>query len=202
MMEYKILQKKLLFLHHVATLPDTALAKEIYIVQTELALPGLVKECNEFLVKFNITNIHNYTKGQWKNLVKTKIIELNKDDLLVQIRGRFKKLSFDKLKEESYKIKPYLSNLNLADARLRFKINCEMTPTVKMNFQSDAEYSRDMWTCPGCSTSGDVLGCRDTQRHILICPGYDSFRQDKDLSQDQDIVKYFQQVIKHRLDNE
>ena len=200
-MEYKILQKKLLFLHHVATLPDTALAKEIYIVQTELALPGLVKECNEFLVKFGITSIHNYSKGQWKHLVKTKIAELNKDNLLTQIRGRYKKLSVEKLKGESCKIKPYLSNHNLADARLRFKINSEMTPTVKMNFQSDIEYTREMWACPGCSSSGDVLGCRDTQRHIMVCPGYDSFRQDKDLSQDKDIVQYFQQVIKHRLDN-
>ena len=160
-----------------------------------------VKECNEFLVKFGITSVHNYSKGQWKHLVKTKIAELNKDDLLTQIRGRYKKLSFEKLKDEAFKIKPYLSNLKLADARLRFKINCEMTPTVKMNFQSDVEYTHDMWACPGCSTSGDVLGCRDTQRHIMVCPGYDSFRQDKDLSQDKDIVQYFQEVIKHRLDN-
>ena len=34
-MEYRILERKLLFLHHVATLPDSALAKEIYNVQTK-----------------------------------------------------------------------------------------------------------------------------------------------------------------------
>ena len=73
-----------------------------------------------------------------------------------------------------------------------------MTPTVKMNFQSDSEFTRDLRTCPGCSVPGDVTGCRDTQRHIMVCTGYETLRQDKDLSTDKGIVSYFQQV----MDNE
>ena len=53
-MEFRILERKLLFLHHVATLPDTSLAKEIYNVQTQLNLPGLTQECHEFLVKLEL----------------------------------------------------------------------------------------------------------------------------------------------------
>ena len=76
-----------------------------------------------------------------------------------------------------------------------------MTPTIKMNFQSDQQHARDLRTCPGCSETGDVMGSRDTQRHVMVCSGYQEFREDRDLSQDKDIVEYFKQVIKHRLDN-
>ena len=63
--------------------------------------------------------------------------EENKDDLLNQMKGS-KKLMVEKLKAESFSVKAYLWQLNIEDARLRFKINSGMTPTVKMNFQSDA----------------------------------------------------------------
>ena len=84
-MKYKILQKKLLFLRHVAILPDTALAKEVYNVQTRLALPGLAQECKDFLVKFGITNVISFTKFQWKQMVKANVAKMNKYDILAKV---------------------------------------------------------------------------------------------------------------------
>ena len=55
MMKWRIIEKKLLFLHHVATLPEGSLAKEILDVQTNLSLPGLAQECQEWLISFNIS---------------------------------------------------------------------------------------------------------------------------------------------------
>lgn len=46
---------------------------------------------------------------------------------------------------------------------------------------------------------GEVGGCRDTQTHIMICPGYAELIQDKNMDYDMDIVQYFSQVIKKRL---
>ena len=66
-----------------------------------------------------------------------------------------------------------------------------MTPTIQMNFPSDAGFARDMWTCSGCSTPG-------VQSHVMICSGYAVLREGKDLSQDKDMVEYFQNVIKFR----
>ena len=60
-----------------------------------------------------------------------------------------------------------------------------------------------MWTCSGCfdGDMGDkVVGLRDTQQHVLICPGYAQLREDKNLEVDKDLVKYFAQVIKQRQD--
>ena len=49
----------------------------------------------------------------------------------------YKKLNYEEMENDSFRVKPYLSNFNITDARLRFKIDCGMTPTIKMNFQSD-----------------------------------------------------------------
>ena len=71
----------------MATLPDTALAKEVYNVQIRLAFPGLAQECNEFLVKFGITNVNSFNKFQWKKMVKANVAKMNKYDILAQIKG-------------------------------------------------------------------------------------------------------------------
>ena len=83
-MHFRILQSKLLFLHHLETLSDDSLAKEVYDEQKRLELPGLVQECTEFWVKFGITRIGQY-------------------------------------------------NLNISEARLRFKLKAKMTPTIQKN---------------------------------------------------------------------
>ena len=79
-----------------------------------------------------------------------------------------------------------------------------MTPTVRMNFPSDTDFARKLWTCPGCSDEkaeyATVEGMRDTQAHILSCPRYEDLREDKDLSSDKDLVGYFRLVMNRRLD--
>ena len=96
--------------------------------------------------------------------------------------------------------------LNISQARMRFKLNSGMTPTVRMNFPSDTEFTKQLWTlwtCFGCTsgeTGGEEVGCRDTQTHIIVCPGYADMRQDKNLSEDKDLVTYFSEVIKKRLE--
>ena len=80
-----------------------------------------------------------------------------------------------------------------------------MAPTIKMNFPSDPEFTRQLWTCSGCSDGVDgdrVDGCRDTQQHVMICPGYAGLREDKDLEDDKDLVHYFSQVIKRRQESD
>ena len=204
LMEYRILKKKLLFLHHLATLPDDALAREVYDVQRKLALPGLFQECQEFLVKFGITKPEKFTKNQWKSLVKNKIAEMNKNDILEQLKP-LKKMKHEDYANQKFERKSYMSSLNIAEARMRFKLNAQMTPTIKMNFPSDKVFTRQMWTCSGCvggDVGSEVVGCRDTQQHVMVCPGYGELREDKNLENDRDLVRYFAQVIKKRQDSD
>ena len=206
MMHLRILQSKLLFLHHLVTLPDESLAKEVYVVQQRLALPGLVHECQEFLVKFGITTVVKYTKKQWKTLVKTKILQMNKDAIIEQSLP-YKKINFKNCADEKFERRDYIKTLNISDARLKFKIQAKMTPTIQMNFQSDAEFASNLWTCSGCkdmdNAIGDkVVGNRDTQQHVMVCPGYAEYRENKNLDDDGHLVKYFQQVINQRLESD
>ena len=204
MMRFRILQSKLLFLHHLETLPDDSLAKEVYDVQQRLSFPGLVQECNDFMVKFGITRINQYSKIQWKTLVKNKISKMNKEAVISQ-SSSYKKISFEHLTDDKFERQPYISKLNISEARLRFKLKAKMTPTIQMNFPSDSEFAANMWTCTGCTDNsrGDmVVGSRDTQQHVMLCPGYADIREDTNFDDDRQLVWYFQQVIKRRLDSD
>ena len=199
----RILKSKLLLLHHIATLAEDTLAREILEVQMELRLPGLYLECKEFLVNAGVTDLKKFTVAQWKKVVKTEVLAINRNDILNQMRKPYKKISLAEHTQEEFQLQPYMSSLSIAEARMKFKLKTGMTPTVRMNFPSDKEFARMLWTCPGCSDDKtvyeEVEGIRDTQAHILICPGYSELREDKDLSTDRDLVAYFRNVIQKRL---
>ena len=159
-----------------------------------MGLPGLYKECQGFLSQFGISDLKLYSKPQFKKIVKEKIHYLNKVKVLEMIGQKgYKKVDFNAMKKDNFELKSYLKELKVADARLKFKLVSSMTPTVKMNFQSDRVFTKNLWTCSGC------LKYRDTQKHILHCDAYKSMRINRDLSKDTDLVSYFRDVINHRI---
>jgi hypothetical protein len=138
--------------------------------------------------------------------VKTKILQMNKDAIIEQSLP-YKKINFKNCADEKFERRDYIKTLNISDARLKFKIQAKMTPTIQMNFQSDAEFASNLWTCSGCkdmdNAIGDkVVGNRDTQQHVMVCPGYAEYRENKNLDDDGHLVKYFQQVINQRLESD
>ena len=137
-------------------------------------------------------------------MVKSEIYKLNRLEILNQIKRPYKKINYAEHAEEIFHLQPYLVNLNINDARTKFKIKTKMTPTIRMNFASDDEFASKLWSCPGCSEDKSVYskveGFRDTQSHVMVCAGYSDLREGKDLNTDKDLVKYFQMVIKKRID--
>ena len=200
LMEFRILEKKLMFLHHLAHLPETSLAREVFTVQTDYGLPGIAQDCREFLARFGLQNLSRFSKSQFKRIVKAKIHELNKCKIIEQVRNRnYKKIDIEKLSKDDFEMKTYLKELKVDDARLRFKIVSHMTPSVQMNFPSDCLFTNTLWACEGCKSESDV-GLRDTQHHILICEAYADYRTGKDFSNDKDLVDYYREVLKHRTE--
>ena len=66
--------KHLLFRHHVSTLPEDTLANEVLV--------------------------EKFTKAQWKNLINRRIFEMNKDDILIQMKA-YKKIRYaEKVKDK------------------------------------------------------------------------------------------------------
>ena len=91
---------------------------------------------------------------------------MNKDAIIEQSLS-YKKINFKKCADEKFERRDFIKTLNISDARLKFKIQAKMTPTIQMNFQSDAEFTSNLWTCSGCkdmdNAIGDkVVGNRDT----------------------------------------
>jgi hypothetical protein len=129
-MTLRIAQKKLLFLHHLSTLEDDSFAKQVYNVQNKLALPGLVQECEEYLVKFGICNTSKYSKAQWKTPIQKSILKLNRETLLDTMKRSYKKLDNRQFAEETYQLQPYLNSLQTNQARLDFRLRSFMTKTV------------------------------------------------------------------------
>ena len=138
-MKFRILKKKLMFLHHVKTLPDDSLAKEVVEAQEKFNLPGLVQECQDFLSTAGINDVTIYSKQQWKSTIGKLIKHANEVDLIDKMKT-YKKLDSLDITNESCKVKNYMQNLDLRGARLRFKLRSRMLPTVKANFKSKKEF--------------------------------------------------------------
>ena len=60
-----------------------------------------------------------------------------------------------------------------------------------MNRKSDKAYDEKLWKCDYCKNL-------DSQSHILWCPAFSPLREGKSLSNDQDLVEYFKNVMKIR----
>ena len=91
-----ILSKQLNFIHHLANLPDSALAKTIFDEQVRLSLPGLYKQNEEYLKKMGISNLQDLSKWQMKRKVKKFIQHKNRMELLEKVR-LYKKLDYTEL---------------------------------------------------------------------------------------------------------
>ena len=135
-MNNKISKKKLLFYHHLLQLPQDSLAWQIAQTQINLGLPGLTQECSINCKEMKFPNPGTLSKMNWKRPVNQKIKDKNKNDLLSSME-RYKKLDTNKHREENFELKPYMTNLTMQAAQLKFAIRSKMMKTVKLNFKND-----------------------------------------------------------------
>ena len=124
-------------------------------------------------------------KSKWKKVVKEAIRKLIEKEL----RKDMEKLQkTDTIKEDKFEMKAYVHGSCVEDARTHFRIRTNMI-NVKMNFKSDPKYSRELWRCDGCRRTVE------SQPHILYCPAYKTLREGRDIKDDNDLVKYVQEVL-------
>ena len=193
-MEMQIVKRKLLFLHHLISLDDSSLAKEILQVQECMKLPGLVKEGKILIKQFNLPNIFEkkvftgLSKLSWKRLVNSAIMNFEESKLKSIIIDK-SKLKDGPMATENFEPKEYLSTMNLSRSRVNFKLRSKMLDT-KMNYS--AKYEKEQWKCDSCRSA------IESQSHLLFCPAYASLREGKSLNDDQDLIEYIQNVLQIR----
>ena len=127
-------------------------------------------------------------KNQWKRLVKSRIKMSAEIELKEQIKT-YKKLENIDVENEAFEPKAYLTELNLSQARIKFKLRNRMLE-IKNNFKG--EHIKTNLLCLACQTS------LETQDHILFCPSYSDLRQDMDIHCDKNLVDYIREVMKLR----
>ena len=226
--ENLILEKKLLFIFHLANLPLESLGRQIFDLQAEdRNLVSILNECQEHLDKLGL-DVREVTKGKYKHKVKNYIKNLTKCQLLEEIRT-YKKLDYDELSNQPFERKSYFSSLSLPKSRMRFRVASSFVQTVRGNFSR--KYRNKSLSCPGCSNaeadppvtnnsitsatdqsqpritedSGSVkpTKSRDSMSHVLVCPAYDDIRSSLELDpmDDEKLADYFTQVVQRRIDN-
>ena len=194
-MKYRIMESKLNFLHYILTQSDESLAHQIMMEQKSQEFPGLVQECKVFIEELNILDPFQWslTKNEWKSIVKKAILAANCEELKYEISEKYKKLKHSELAKESFGRKSYISDLNLQQARIKFKYRSSMTQHVKMNQKSNKAYENALWKCEDC-------GLQDTNSHLLWCPGYLNLREGKDLEDDRQLCDYLHKIFLLRND--
>ena len=126
------------------------------------------------------------------------------------------KIDHSSFVNNSFKMKSYLESLSTVQARWKFKLLSHMTP-LAMNFKREKRFRDNGWICLGCqgqqparsedSQSDPPLPPSDqepafeTEQHVLHCWAYSDLREGKDLSRDEDLIRYFQDVFKRRADS-
>merc|ERR1711954_19698 len=107
----------------------------VYDNQLEGSLPGLIKEVIEDLNKIGIPDLKDVSKAVWKKKVRSYVYNKQREELLHDMT-RYKKLKPEELANEKFERKEYFHKLDLENARLRFKINSEVIPTVRSQFRN------------------------------------------------------------------
>ena len=131
---------------------------------------------------------YSLSTSEWKKMVRKAILEENGKELKSDICEKYKKLKYSELSKEEFGRKAYLKDLDLHQARTKFKFRTSMTQHDKMNQKNNEEYAAKLWKCDEC-------GLQDTNLHLLSCSGYESLREGKDLSSDKHLCEYLQKIF-------
>ena len=91
-----------------------------------------MQECQEILNKFEITDVTQFSKCQWKNT----------NDLISKMKSGYKKIDHKLM--GNFELKPYFKTLHIYQARTKFRLHRFMTKTVKLNFESDNKSAPDL----------------------------------------------------------
>ena len=200
-MENIILSKQLMFFHHLANLPVESLAGEVFRIQLENSIPGIVTKCKDHIEKMGNPNPEVETKRSWKTKVKKYIATKNRNELLTESK-KYKKLNHDELAQENFERKPYFYELNLENLRIMFKIKSQVVPTIRKNFSR--KYRDKSLECPSCRNlnPSPSIPAEDTQHHLITeCPAFTDIGTEKDMGNNKDLAEFFKAIIQHRMDN-
>ena len=177
---------------------DKLLAKKIWKKERCSTLNGLFSEVKVTLEKFNITmkEMEAYSKNEWKLKIRKEIEKKNAEDLKKMFQ-KYTKINVEEITKENFEMKEYMKNMTYERALIKFKLRARVCETIKTHFKSQKEFEEDIYSCWDCSS--EFL---DTSTHIKNCKHYNECKESLDLEDTEDLVTFFQRVIRKREQEE
>ena len=129
-MAYRVEEKKLLFLHHLISLPEDCLAKQFYVQQKSNNFPGLVQECQLIINKYSLMDITESqelpTKITWKKMVQSKVNNFFEAELKSEIKEKYSKLKIMTQKMKNLEPKATCKNLTFLkqESSSSYEVEC------------------------------------------------------------------------------
>ena len=194
----QILYNQIMFTFHVACQSSDSLAKNVFDRQIAGNLKdSVIIACLETLENWNITEIHQYSKWQFKQMIRKRISVKNREDLFSWARD-YKKIKLETY-DQNLKIKDYVKELSLAKARLIFRRNCGFLSTIRMNFKQNKKYKKEKYRCPDCTKLNPTQTHIDDQDSLISCEGNKDLRSDLNLNDLGQLAEYFRRVTERRV---
>ena len=148
-----------------------------------------MQETKEFLVENDITNVSQYSKKQWKNMIDDLISQKNRREILTKMRTK-SKIRHGSIMNEEYELKSYLTEMNVEQARTKYRERYSMLKFCKINFFNDPLFKKEEYKCSFCPSIS-------SQSHLYFCPKYEEIRRCyNNLEDDIDAVNYIIDVMK------
>ena len=86
----------------------------------------------------------------------------------------------------------YMQTKCISDCRLKFRIRTNM---VELKANMKGSYKDGDFSCLGCGNKSTI----DYQSHVMRCPAFSELREGLDFEKDEDLVKYFREVMMRRM---
>ena len=189
--KFRIWARKLTFTNYLKNMPDESLAGQIFHEQVKRGWPGLAQEARDICSELGLPNIvkENIGKSKWESMVKKAVREVHERELKESVESKTK---LEEIKNQGVKVKEYFSGRNIVDTRMMFRIRTRMIE-LKANFKNNQKFKKEGWKCEGCGKEVETNG------HVMNCIAYEHVRDGKDLTSDEDLVQFFKEVMKMRM---
>ena len=169
-MGLRIWVEKLMLVLHIRRLGQETLANKIYQEQKTNMWSGLTKETEEIYENLSIESVHNTNlkSKAYRKIVLKACHKLNEQRLRKKADGKQK---CERIPEESYGKKRYISSSFIHEVRQMYKTRFGMQPFAG-NFSHNRRFARTEWLCR-CGISKEEEG------HILSgnCEVYGDIQQ-------------------------
>ena len=191
-MLHRVMAAKLNLAYYLRFCGESNLAGQVYAEQLRWGWPGLSQEVTAISKQLGIRDVNDMAANEmssvmWKNIVN-KAVWMDYELYLRNKMGG----KLEDIKSDSFGRKDYLSNKSIENSRMMIRIRSKMVH-VKDNFKNMHKNKTYGLACESCNKVQT-----ETQAHVVMCPAYDKLREGLTLSNQDDLIKYFREVMMAR----